>query len=106
MCDALGAEIIVTPYEPPLSELKAGGSWIAGETQLAPGVLGFAYEQDGEILIPLIIAEKKGYGDVGRFLDSLSSRCVITDVINKRLEAMLERRGFKRELGGCNWRRR
>ena len=98
----------VTDYEPPLSEKPPGmESWKAGVRPLAPGVSGFAYEVNGEIWIPLILAEKKGAGDVGRFLDRLSARCVIVDVTSKRLEAMLVRRGWVKRLGTEHdtWRR-
>jgi hypothetical protein len=65
-----------------------------GEKPLAPGVYGVAYKHGDEIWIPLVVAEVKGAGAVGRFLDSLSARCVIVDVTNPRLEAMLRRRGW------------
>lgn len=62
---------------------------------LAPGVRGWAIEQGARIAIPMMIAERPGSGDVGRFLDSLSARCVIPCVISIRLEGMLWRRGFR-----------
>jgi hypothetical protein len=95
-------------YEPPLSEQPPGlKAWCAGVLPLAPGVFGYAYMEGEEIWIPLIMAEKKGAGDVGRFLDNLSPRCVIVDVTSKRLEAMLIRRGWKKRLGTEHdtWRR-
>lgn len=61
---------------------------------LAPGVRGYAIENDGLIYIPLINAETEGAGDVGRFLDSLSPRCLIVNVTSRRLKGMLERRGW------------
>lgn len=80
-------------YEPPLSEM--GSSCVPGEEELiAPGVRGYAVESKGKIGIPLIIAEKEGNGDVGRFLDSLSPRCVIPSVTSPRLMGMLARRGW------------
>lgn len=66
--------------------------------ELAPGVRGYAIEADGLIWIPAIHAEREGAGDVGRFLDSLPSHCVIPTVISPRLRGMLERRGFKERL--------
>ena len=63
-------------------------------TQLAPGVRGFTYIRHKEIMIPLILAEHEGSGDVGRFLDRLSRRCVIVFVTSKRLRGMLVRRGW------------
>lgn len=48
---------------------------------------------------PLQLASlKRGNGDVGRFLDSLSRRCVVVNVCNARLAAMLKRRGWE-----CRW---
>jgi hypothetical protein len=80
-------------YEPPLS--KEGSPLIPGqEGLLAPGVRGYAILADGKICIPLIIAEREGSGDVGRFLDSLSPRCVVPNVTSPRLAGMLMRRGF------------
>ena len=97
-------------YEPPLSEpvLSLGKYWTAGAKPLAPGVFGFAYAQGDEIWIPLVLAEKKGSGAVGRFLDSLSARCVIVDVTSKRLEEMLVRRGWVKRLATehTTWRKR
>jgi len=95
-------------YEPPLSEQPPDKkSWHAGVKPLAKGVIGFAYRDGDEILIPLLLAEKKGAGDVGRFLDSLSARCVITNVTSARLEGMLRRRGWVKRIGTehDSWRR-
>jgi hypothetical protein len=100
--------VTVTDYEPPLSEQPPGmESWKAGVKPLAPGVKGFAYQQGDEVWITLIVADKKGAGDVGRFLDRLSPRCVIVDVTSKRLEAMLVRRGWVKRFGTEHetWRR-
>lgn len=63
-------------YEPPT---VPQGSKLA-EYELAPGVNGYAIELDGLIYIPIIIAQREGSGDVGRFLDSLSERCRIPNV--------------------------
>lgn len=82
-------------YEPPLS-LSGTPFNLAREQPIAPGVLGYAIEEKGRIFIPLIIAEHEGDGAVGRFLDSLSSRCVIPTVTSGRLAGMLKRRGWKR----------
>jgi hypothetical protein len=73
-------------------------------TQLTPGVRGHTFQQGEFIFIPLIVAEREGAGDVGRFLDRLSARCVIMDVTSKRLEAMLVRRGYRRaEIGDSDY---
>lgn len=81
-------------YEPPLSvEPFPENSWQA-TTVLAPGVRGFTYAWGDIIFIPFIMANREGDGDVGRFLDSLSYRCVIQSVTSDRLRGMLERRGF------------
>lgn len=83
----------VGTYEPPLTE--EGSPLIPGEEkELAPGVLGYAILAKGRIHIPLIIAAKEGSGAVGRFLDSLTKRCVIPSVTSPRLMGMLARRGW------------
>lgn len=94
-------------YEPPCT--KAGSPLIPGnEGQLAPGVRGYAILERWTIYIPLIYAEKEGSGDVGRFLDSLGSRCVVPNVTSARLRGMLERRNFAPEYRGevDIWRRK
>ena len=88
----------IAVYEPPISRDASAldfDFWSCGDRQLAPGVKGFAFEQDGHIIIPLIVAEREGSGDVGRFLDRLSQRCRIVCCTSRRLEAMLRRRGWK-----------
>jgi hypothetical protein len=91
----------VVDYEPPLSDpvIIQGKAWHISAMPLAKGVLGCAYANSDEIWIPLIVAEKKGSGDVGRFLDSLSARCVVVDVVSPRLKEMLVRRGWKQSVG-------
>jgi len=80
-------------YEPPCSE--AGSLITPGQEEfIAPGVRGYAIQQGETVYIPLIIAENEGSGEVGKFLDSLSRRCVIPNVTSPRLAAMLMRRGF------------
>jgi hypothetical protein len=86
-------------YEPPCT--KAGSPLIPGnEGRLAVGVRGYAIKEGEVIYIPLICAEKEGSGDVGRFLDSLSPRCVVPNVTSPRLRGMLERRGWTSEHDG------
>lgn len=50
----------------------------------------------GALWVPLVIAEKPGNGDVGRYLDSLPGdrRVVFPNVISDVLIGMLKRRGF------------
>jgi hypothetical protein len=80
-------------YEPPV--VKVGSPLIPGqEGSLAPGVRGYAVLDGDVIAIPLIIAETEGSGAVGKFLDSLSPRCVIPCVTSPRLMGMLARRGW------------
>lgn len=101
----------VTIYEPPISrdeDARRCNYWACAERQLAQGVKGFAFEEDGLILIPLIVAEREGSGDVGRFLDRLSPRCRIVTCTSARLAGMLARRGWKKhrdEEYGDIWRR-
>lgn len=72
-------------YEPPL--VAIGSFCIPGEEEfIAPGVRGYAVEHEGKIWISVIIAEHEGSGDVGRFIDSLSSRCAIPTVTSSRLQ--------------------
>lgn len=64
--------------------------------RLAPGVLGYSVDHEGEYWVPVIYAIEEGSGAVGRFLDSLPTdrRVVVPNVINIRLAGMLQRRGF------------
>jgi hypothetical protein len=93
-------------YEPPVVE--AGSRFdIANPGTLAEGVRGYAILTRGEIYIPLI--EGDGDGHVGTFLDSLSHRCVIVNVINSRLQGMLIRRNWEctySDEGYSEWRRK
>ena len=82
-------------YEPPLVR-KDAPMRPGSEPLLFPGVRGYAVEHEGRIHIPIVIAEREGAGDVGRFIDSLSPRCVFPCVISGRLEHMLVRRGWRR----------
>ncbi len=96
-------------YEPPISECKFPESAVWHPTlQLAKGVRGFAYQGGKYIFIPLIVAEREGSGDVGRFLDRLSVRCVIQTVTSHRLIGMLLRRGWHRFWIGADdfWAKR
>jgi hypothetical protein len=78
-------------FEPPLSEI---GSPCDFDSELTSKIHGYAVEQDGLIYIPLIASLDEGKGNVGRFLDSLSPRCVIPNVTSGRLRGMLIRRGW------------
>ncbi len=85
----------VIAYEPPLSPAeKATEFWALGDKLLFEGVKGFAFEHKGLIYIPLIVAEREGSGQVGKFLDRLSQRCCVVGVTSERLEGMLKRRSF------------
>ena len=95
-------------YEPPLS--KNGEILTPGaEPEIWPGVRGYAVEHSGRIFIPAVAAENEGSGDVGRFLDAVSERCVFPNVMSARLRGMLRRRGFRVVYdvdGECDvWRR-
>ena len=82
-------------YEP---RTIANGSVGLDLYELAPGVEGYAIEHDGRIYIPVIKAKVEGSGDVGRFIDSLSPRCVFSSAISPRLQGMLMRRGFTKTM--------
>ena len=86
---------MIGTYEPPLSSVKRIFVIKPQAMPLAPGVIGRAFSLDGRIFIPLIVAQKEGSGDVGRFLDSLTVRCAIVCVTSERLRGMLKRRGWK-----------
>ncbi len=88
---------MIGTYEPPLSVIGSVCDFSLNDPteQIAPGVRGQAFELDGRIFIPLIVATQEGNGDVGRFLDSLTQRCVIVNVTSSRLRGMLVRRGWK-----------
>lgn len=62
--------------------------------EIYPGVKGFAMRHGTEIWIPMIWGN--GTGQVGKFLDNLSPRCRIVNVVNSKLRGMLRRRRFKR----------
>src|ERR1700734_973626 len=78
-------------FEPPLSE---SGSPLDFNSLLTSKIHGYAIEENGLIYIPLMMSLEEGKGHVGRFLDSLSPRCVIPNVTSARLRGMLERRGW------------
>ena len=75
-------------FEPPVID------YVEDNYLLDVGVKGYAREKAGEIHIEFIQAEIEGNGDVGRFLDHLSPRCVIVNVVSSRLAGMLKRRGW------------
>jgi hypothetical protein len=66
------------------------------ETYLAPGVFGITAKDlvDGNVIVWLRAAEE-GKGDVGRYLDSLEGTVRVI-APNERLDAMLDRRGYKK----------
>ena len=66
------------------------------EPVLAAGVRGYKLWSRGELYVPLIIADRPGNGDVGRFLDALPKDRVVKvpTVTSARLAGMLARRGF------------
>lgn len=57
---------------------------------------GYAVESDGAIYIPVVMMQRRGRGDGGRFLDSLPRDRTVKFpcVISRVLVGMLERRGF------------
>ena len=77
---------------------KAGDSVAPGqEPEIAPGVLGVAFDMLNGIYIPLVRAAHEGNGDVARFLDDLplDRRIVFPNVMSPKLQGMLVRRGFR-----------
>lgn len=84
------------PQQEPMTVLS--GSPMS-EYSFAPDVTGYAIQVGDEIFIPVIHALKEGSGQVGKWLDTLSPRCVIVNCISTRLAGMLKRRGWK-----CEWR--
>jgi hypothetical protein len=67
------------------------------EPRLGEGVRGSAFDLGEQgVYLPLIIAEREGNGDVGRWLDDLprDRRVVVPNAMNARLVGMLLRRGF------------
>jgi hypothetical protein len=83
-------------YEPPLArDVDIWPAPIDGLYPLADGVEGYAVMDGHQIDIRVINAIKEGSGAVGRFLDSLSPRCVFKCVISRRLAGMLARRQWR-----------
>jgi hypothetical protein len=86
------------------AERLAAAAWLpTGEDfrpppRVAPGVLAFIHEVAGMLVIPSVIAERPGSGDVARWLDTLPRRrgVVFVEVMSDRLAEMLARRGFRR----------
>lgn len=66
------------------------------ELLVAPGVRATIFDTPEGLYIPMIVAEREGSGDVGRFLDTLPTdrRIAFPCVISRRLAGMLVRRGF------------
>lgn len=64
---------------------------------LAHQVSGILYKEPDGWYLPLVISEDPGKGNMAAFLDSLpqDTRVVFPVVVNKKLEAMLLKRGFK-----------
>ena len=85
-----GSGMTAGEWEPPTTESDSS-LW---EYELFPGVFGYAIEESGSLYIPLIRAAKEGNGDVGKFLNSVSHRCVFPNVISLRLRGMLKKCGF------------
>lgn len=77
------------------------------EDELAPGVLGMAFDREMGIYIPFIAAREEGSGAISAFLDSLptNKRVVFPNIINGKFKDMLARRGFKegQELSPLGW---
>lgn len=81
---------------------------VADYPRVAPGVRGEVVERqvpvvgrdlkglDRYTFVNIVVAEREGNGDVGRWLDSLPRDhvVIVTSVISERLKGMLERRGF------------
>ncbi|KKL18261.1 hypothetical protein LCGC14_2477320 [marine sediment metagenome] len=80
-------------YEPPT--IQEGTVMGFDESEIYPGVKGYAVEKDGFIMIPMIAATEEGHGAVGEFLDRISSRCRVVNVCSLKLVGMLQRRNFK-----------
>ena len=86
---------MIRAYEPPLT--KAGAILIPGqEAEIYSGVRGYAMEHEGLVYIPVVFGQ--GDGQVGKFLDELSPRCRMVNVISAKLRAMLQRRGWKMKI--------
>lgn len=63
---------------------------------VAPGVYGEVAWRGSTVFVNVLIAEREGSGDVGRWLDSLTDvRVIVPLVVSSRLRGMLSRRGFR-----------
>ena len=64
------------------------------EIELGFGIVGFAFEYRGRIVIPVLSSTQKGRGYMSRFLESLDPSVFFVAVIMEPFEAMLSRRGW------------
>jgi hypothetical protein len=63
-------------------------------------VRGYTVWSKGALYVPLLIADREGAGDVGRYLDTLpADRTIkVPTVTSPRLRGMLDRRGYTETL--------
>jgi len=77
-----------------IPETVPAGSTGLETYKLAPGITGFAVEDDGIIYIPYIRSDNPGKGHVGKFIDGLDQNTAFSSVLNAKLAGMLSRRGW------------
>jgi hypothetical protein len=78
-------------FEPPTIQAGTVGQ---PDYEIGPGVFGYAIEHDSKIYIPIVRSMVPCEGNVRRWLDTLSSRCVFPNVITPIFADMLCRRGY------------
>lgn len=83
-----------------VAAMEASYTAVTGEPppSPAPGVTALTTErEDGTLYIWTVRATNPGSGDVSRYLDGLPTdrRVIVPNVLNDKLRAMLERRGFE-----------
>ncbi|MDH6674328.1 hypothetical protein M2277_005020 [Paenibacillus sp. LBL] len=73
---------------------------LGSQSKLAKGIIGHIIVEGNAATIITFTSLVEGKGNAGRFIDELKERYDIVtfpNLINKKLEGMLQRRGFKKK---------
>lgn len=72
--------------------------WMGAPQLLFPGVMGLTVKRRGTISVVFIMSVEEGRGHVSRYIDHLKQKYSVIrfpNIISKRLENMLVKRGFE-----------